>query len=72
MINKIEQFNPKRVLMLGRIALADDWRPFLMTGLSLLAAWLQSEATLSPELQRKQSVRLYRMAALFFIAFYTF
>jgi YidC/Oxa1 family membrane protein insertase len=46
--------------------------PFVMTGLSILAAWLQSEATLSPELQRKQSVRLYRMAALFFVAFYTF
>ena len=46
--------------------------PFVMTGLSILAAWLQSEATLSPELQRQQSVRLYRMAALFFVAFYTF
>jgi len=46
--------------------------PFLMTGLSTLAAWLQSEDTLSPELQRKQSLRLYLMAAAFFILFYTF
>ncbi|MCP3999312.1 MAG: membrane protein insertase YidC [Gammaproteobacteria bacterium] len=46
--------------------------PFLMTGLSVLAAWLQSEDTLSPDLQRKQSLRLYLMAAAFFILFYTF
>lgn len=46
--------------------------PFLMTGLSTLAAWLQSEDTLSPELQRKQSLRLYLMAAAFFVLFYTF
>jgi YidC/Oxa1 family membrane protein insertase len=46
--------------------------PFLMTGLSSLAAWLQSEDTLSPELQRQQSIRLYLMSAAFFILFYTF
>jgi YidC/Oxa1 family membrane protein insertase len=46
--------------------------PFLMTGLSLLAAWLQSEDTLSPALQRQQTVRLYLMGAAFFVLFYTF
>jgi YidC/Oxa1 family membrane protein insertase len=46
--------------------------PFLMTGLSTLAAWLQAEETLSPELQRQQSLRLYGMAAAFFVLFYTF
>jgi membrane protein insertase Oxa1/YidC/SpoIIIJ len=46
--------------------------PFLMTGLSLLAAWLQSEDTLSPALQRQQTVRLYLMGAVFFVLFYTF
>jgi YidC/Oxa1 family membrane protein insertase len=46
--------------------------PFLMTGLSVLAAWLQNEDSLSPELQRQQSIRLYLMSAVFFLAFYTF
>lgn len=46
--------------------------PFLMTGLSVLAAWLQQDATLSPDLQRQQSVRLYLMSAAFFVLFYTF
>jgi YidC/Oxa1 family membrane protein insertase len=46
--------------------------PFIMTGLSILAAWLQAEDTLSPALQRKQSIRLYLMASAFFILFYTF
>lgn len=46
--------------------------PFLMTALSVLAAWLQSEDTLSDELQRQQSLRLYLMSAAFFILFYTF
>jgi YidC/Oxa1 family membrane protein insertase len=46
--------------------------PFLMTGLSVLAARLQKEESLSPELQRQQSVRLYLMSAAFFILFYTF
>ena len=46
--------------------------PFIMTGLSLLAAWLQQEQTLSPELQRQQSIRLYLMSAAFFVLFYTF
>jgi YidC/Oxa1 family membrane protein insertase len=46
--------------------------PFLMTALSVLAAVLQQEATLSAELQRQQSQRLYLMAAAFFVLFYTF
>jgi len=46
--------------------------PFIMTGLSLLAAWLQSEDSLTPELQRQQSIRLYLMSAAFFVLFYTF
>jgi YidC/Oxa1 family membrane protein insertase len=46
--------------------------PFLMSGLSLLAAWLQNEDSLTPELQRQQSIRLYLMAFAFFILFYTF
>jgi len=46
--------------------------PFLMTGLSILAAWLQADTTLSADLQRQQSVRLYLMSAAFFVLFYTF
>ena len=46
--------------------------PFLMAGLSVLAAWLQQDATLSPDLQRQQSIRLYLMSAAFFVLFYTF
>jgi YidC/Oxa1 family membrane protein insertase len=46
--------------------------PFLMTGLSTFAAWLQSEEALSVELQRQQSLRLYAMSAAFFLLFYTF
>ena len=37
-----------------------------------LAAWLQQDATLSPDLQRQQSIRLYLMSAAFFVLFYTF
>jgi len=46
--------------------------PFLMTALSALAAWLQAEDTLTAELQRQQSIRLYLMSAAFFLLFYTF
>ena len=46
--------------------------PFLITGLSVLAAVLQAEDSLSPELQRQQSLRLYLMSAAFFVLFYTF
>ena len=46
--------------------------PFLMTGLSVLAALLQAEDSLSADLQRQQSRRLYLMSAAFFVLFYTF
>ncbi|MGI9308765.1 MAG: YidC/Oxa1 family membrane protein insertase [Gammaproteobacteria bacterium] len=46
--------------------------PFLMTILSTVAAWLQRDASLSPELMRQQQIRLYLMAAAFFVLFYTF
>ena len=46
--------------------------PFLMTGLSMLAAWLQADVTLSADLQRQQSIRLYLLSAAFFVLFYTF
>jgi YidC/Oxa1 family membrane protein insertase len=46
--------------------------PFLMTGLSVLAAVMQAEDSLSPDLQRQQSMRLYMMSAAFFVLFYTF
>jgi YidC/Oxa1 family membrane protein insertase len=46
--------------------------PFLMAGLSILAAVLQREDSLSEELQKQQSKRLYLMSAAFFLLFYTF
>ena len=46
--------------------------PFLMTALSSLAALLQQDKTLTGELQKQQSIRLYAMSAAFFILFYTF
>jgi len=46
--------------------------PFLMTGLSAVAALLQREETLSADLQKQQSSRLYLMSAAFFVLFYTF
>jgi YidC/Oxa1 family membrane protein insertase len=46
--------------------------PCLMTGFTLCASMLQTEASLSPALMRQQRVRLYLMAAAFFVLFYTF
>jgi YidC/Oxa1 family membrane protein insertase len=46
--------------------------PFLMTGLSVLAAVVHAEDSLSPDLQRQQSKRLFLMSAAFFAVFYTF
>lgn len=46
--------------------------PFLMTALSLLAAWQHVDESLSSELQREQRRRLYLMSAAFFLLFYTF
>ena len=46
--------------------------PFLMTGLTLLAARVQEEPTLSPVLRAGQRRRLYGMAAAFFVVLYGF
>lgn len=46
--------------------------PFLMAGLSVTAAIMQREETLSADLQKQQSKRLYLMSATFFVLFYTF
>ncbi len=46
--------------------------PCLMTALTVLAARLQQDATLSADLQRGQRLRLYAMAGLFFVLLYTF
>jgi YidC/Oxa1 family membrane protein insertase len=46
--------------------------PFLMTALTIAAARLQEDSTLSADLQHGQRLRLYGMAALFFVLLYTF
>jgi YidC/Oxa1 family membrane protein insertase len=46
--------------------------PFLMTGLTLLAARVQEEPTLSPVLRAGQRRHLYGMAAAFFVVLYGF
>ena len=46
--------------------------PVLMTVFTIAAARLQEEASLSPELLAGQRLRLYAMAALFFVLLYTF
>ena len=46
--------------------------PFLMTGVTLYTSWLQTDPSLTPELLRKQRIRLYLMAGVFFLLFYTF
>ena len=46
--------------------------PFLMTGLTLLAALLHEDSDLTPALLRAQRRRLYGLAGLFFLLFYTF
>jgi YidC/Oxa1 family membrane protein insertase len=46
--------------------------PFLMTACTVLAARLQEEPSLAPELRGTQRLRLYAMAALFFVLLYTF
>ena len=46
--------------------------PFLMTGVTLFTSWIQMEPSLTPELLRKQRLRLYLMAVAFFLLFYTF
>ena len=46
--------------------------PVLMTTLTVLAARLQEEPSLSPGLRQGQRLRLYGMAGVFFILLYTF
>ncbi|MDH3432984.1 MAG: membrane protein insertase YidC [Gammaproteobacteria bacterium] len=46
--------------------------PFLMTGVTLLTSWIQTDPSLTPELLRTQRIRLYLMAVAFFLLFYTF
>jgi membrane protein insertase Oxa1/YidC/SpoIIIJ len=43
-----------------------------MTAFTLLTSWLQQEDTLTDELIRQQRMRLFWMAGLFFLLFYTF
>lgn len=46
--------------------------PVLMTGITLLTSWKQTDPHLTPELERAQTKRLYLMAGAFFLLFYTF
>ena len=46
--------------------------PVLMTALTVLAARLQEEPSLSPTLRKDQRLRLYGMAGVFFVLLYTF
>ncbi len=46
--------------------------PVLMTAFTILAARLQEDASLAPELRSAQRLRLYGMGALFFVLLYTF
>lgn len=49
-----------------------NFLPVLMTVFTVAAARLQEEKSLSPELLAGQRLRLYAMAALFFVLLYTF
>jgi YidC/Oxa1 family membrane protein insertase len=46
--------------------------PVLMTAFTILAARLQEDASLAPELRSAHRLRLYGMGALFFVLLYTF
>lgn len=46
--------------------------PFVMTAFTVLAARLQEDPSLAPALRGGQRLRLYGMAALFFVLLYTF
>jgi YidC/Oxa1 family membrane protein insertase len=67
---------PDRVMTLpGVLPFFGGWfnfLPVLMTVFTIAAARLQEEASLSPELLAGQRLRLYAMAALFFVLLYTF
>jgi YidC/Oxa1 family membrane protein insertase len=46
--------------------------PCLMTALTIISARVQADPSLTAELARRQRLRLYGMAAAFFLLFYTF
>lgn len=46
--------------------------PILMTGVTVLTSWVQTDPSLTPDLLRKQQTRLIMMAGAFFLLFYTF
>lgn len=46
--------------------------PVLMTGVTVLTSWAQTDPALTPELLHRQRQRLYLMAGAFFVLFYTF
>ncbi len=46
--------------------------PCIMTGVTLLTSWIQTDSSLTPALLHKQRIRLYLMAGAFFMLFYTF
>jgi YidC/Oxa1 family membrane protein insertase len=46
--------------------------PFVMTAFTVAAARLQEDASLAPALRQAQRLKLYAMAALFFVLLYTF
>jgi len=46
--------------------------PILMTGVTVLTSWIQADPSLTPDLLRKQKMRLFLMAGAFFLLFYTF
>jgi YidC/Oxa1 family membrane protein insertase len=46
--------------------------PILMTGVTVLTSWVQTDPSLTPDLLRRQQTRLFLMAGAFFLLFYTF
>jgi len=46
--------------------------PFAMTVLTILSAIVQEEADLTPDLMKQQRLKLFAMAGIFFLLFYTF
>ena len=46
--------------------------PILMTGVTMLTSWVQTDPSLTPVLLRRQQMRLFLMAGVFFLLFYTF
>jgi YidC/Oxa1 family membrane protein insertase len=46
--------------------------PILMTGVTVLTSWIQTDPSLTPDLLHRQQMRLFLMAGAFFLLFYTF